>query len=675
MRLLIGASLLATTAFVTPASATEFRSVSDFMGPVFANPADDAAITTRCDEVLAELEARFAALEAQEGPYTVQSTLKPSDDMTAISYMAGTQFYSLNQSADSAAKRAAALACTARLSEFGDKVSLSRPLYDHFSQVDVSQSDAATQFYVKQTLEGYRRSGVQYDEKRRAAIQALQKELTDIGNEFQSNINKDRRIIKVLPRELAGLPQDWIDSHPAGLDGLVEVSTDYTDYQPVMAYAEDDELRERLARTFHSRGYPTNSELLGRLFTKRQELADLLGKRDYATLYTADKMLNTPEKVEAHIAELANAAGPAGERDIAELRTALAELRPGAELTMFNAGIAEQHLLKTRYNLDSQEVREYFTYDNVRDGVFALVEDLFQVEIRPWKTETWHPDVETYEIYDGGQLLGRFYLDSHPRDGKFKHGNHIALQRGVAGKMLPVSVLTMNLPKGGYDTGKMEHSQVETFLHEFGHLVHSILAGKQEWFGVSGVATEWDFVEAPSQMLEEWVYDYDTLAKFARNEKGEVIPRELVVRMNRARDFGRGSMELGQLGATNASFQFHRGAPADPSAAGISAEFMELYNAYAPIPREAGTHSEASFGHLNGYAAGYYTYGWSRVIAADLFSRFEQAGLRDPQTAMDYRKLVLEPGGSKPAAELVEDFLGRPVNSEAFKKKLLGSGE
>jgi len=670
MRAIVGASLLATTVLVSPANAAEFVSVAQFMGPVFANPADAAAINARCDEVAAELERRFAALEAQKGPYTVERTLQPSDDMGAIGYMAGSQFYSLNQSADSAEKRAAALACTARLSEFGDKVSLSRPLYDHFSQIDVSQADAVTQFYLKQTLEAYQRSGVQYDEAKRAAIQALQKELTDIGNEFQSNINRDRRVIKALPRELAGMPQDWIASHPAGPDGMVEVSTDYPDYQPVMSYAQDDGLRERLARTYNSRGYPANSDLLGRLFTKRQELAELLGQPDYATLYTADKMLDTPAKVEEHIAELARAAGPAGERDLAQLRTALAELRPGAELTMFNAGIAEQHLLKTQYNLDSQEVREYFTYDNVRDGVFALVEDLFQLDIRPWKTATWHPEVETYEIYDGNELLGQFYLDSHPRDGKFKHANHIALQRGVEGQTLPVSVLTMNLPKGGYDTGKMEHSQVETFLHEFGHLVHSILAGKKRWFAVSGVATEWDFVEAPSQMLEEWVFDYDTLAKFARNEKGEVIPRELVERMNKARDFGQGTMELGQLGLTNASFRFHRGAPADPGAAAISEAFKQYFNAYAPVPRVEGTHSEASFGHLNGYAAGYYTYGWSRVIAADLFARFEAVGLRDPATAAAYRKLVLEPGGSKPAAELVEDFLGRPVNSDAFKRKL-----
>ena len=156
----------------------------------------------------------------------------------------------------------------------------------------------------------------------------------------------------------------------------------------------------------------------------------------------------------------------------------------------------------------------------MREGIFELTEDLFGFEIRPWDTALWHPDVEAFEIVADGAVMGRFYLDSHPREGKYKHANHIAMRRGIAGDTMPVSVLTMNLPKGGYDTGLMEHSQVETFLHEFGHLIHSILGGGQRWFGHSGVSNERDFTEAPSQMLEEWVYDYDTLAKFARNEAG-----------------------------------------------------------------------------------------------------------------------------------------------------------
>ncbi len=387
-----------------------------------------------------------------------------------------------------------------------------------------------------------------------------------------------------------------------------------------------------------------------------------------------DRMLTTPAAVEAHMAELAVAAAPAAEADMALLQGTLAEARPGAELGLFNSSFARQRALLANYDLDPQEVRQYFTYDNVRQGVFDLTQDLFRIEIRPWQTALWHPDVEAFEVWDNGALIGRFYLDAHPREGKYQHANHIALRRGVTGETLPVSVLTMNLPRGGYDTGLMEHSQVETFLHEFGHLLHNILGGNQRWFGVSGVATERDFVEAPSQMLEEWVYDYDTLTRFARNEAGEVIPRALVDRMVAARWFGNGVYEMTQLGYSNASLRFHQGAPADASAEGISAAYQRYANLYSLLDFPATTHMEATFSHLDGYSAGYYTYGWSRVIAADLFSRFESAGLRDPATAMAYRELVLGRGGSKPAAQLIEDFLGRPVNSAAFGAMLARGG-
>ena len=669
MKTILAGGLLAATVLSSPALGQDV-SAGAFAGPILADAADAAALNARCDKIVTELERRFEALQNLPGPHTVGRTLKAYDDMQALYYYGGAEFYSFSQSADSAEKRTAGIDCYTRLEAISTDISLSRAVYDRLKAIDASGEDAATRHYLTETLAGYDRSGVGLDDAKRAQVVALQDELTRLGGEFDQNIANGRGTIKALPSELDGLPQDWIASHPPGPDGLVTITTDSPDFTPVMSYAQDDALRERLARVYYSRAFPANSALLGQIFTKRQELAALLGRPDFATLLLEDRMLDTPEKVSAHMTDLAQAAGPAAQRDLAEYRAALAEIRPGQELTWFNSGIAKQHALKTRYQLDQQEVRQYFTFDNVREGIFELTEDLFGYEIRPWSTALWHPDVEAFEIVDDGEVLGRFYLDSHPREGKYKHANHIAMRRGVTGETMPVSVLTMNLPKGGYDTGLMEHSQVETFLHEFGHLIHSILGGGQRWFGLSGVSNERDFTEAPSQMLEEWVYDYDTLAKFARNEAGEVIPRELVERMNAARYFGQGIFELTQLGYSNASLRFHQGAPADPSAQGISDAYRAYNTAYAPVPIPADTHSEAAFGHLNGYSAGYYTYGWSRVIAADLFSRFKQAGLRDTATAEAYRSLVLERGGSKPAAELIEDFLGRPVNADALKEKL-----
>ena len=231
---------------------------------------------------------------------------------------------------------------------------------------------------------------------------------------------------------------------------------------------------------------------------------------------------------------------------------------------------------------------------------------------------------------------------------------------------IPVAALVMNLPAG---EGLMEHSDVETFLHEYGHLLHFIFSGQnQRWAYESGIypAIEWDFVEAPSQMLENWVYDYDTVKNFAVDSSGKPIPRELVEKMNRARYFSLGMDDARQLGLTNVSLQYYLGrAPDDLGQAARAAQAK-----YDMLPPPSFSQFQDAFSHLGGYGAAYYTYRQSIVIADDLFTEFQKNGLRDRATAERYRKLVLAPGGSKPAAELISDFLGRPLSINAYKAKM-----
>ena len=221
----------------------------------------------------------------------------------------------------------------------------------------------------------------------------------------------------------------------------------------------------------------------------------------------------------------------------------------------------------------------------------------------------------------------------------------------------------MNLPTGDHSTGLMEHRDVETFLHEFGHMLHGMFGGTQEWFGQAGVTTEWDFVEAPSQMLENWVYDYNTLAKFAKNKDGKTIPRKLVEKMNKARYFNLGLGDMTQLGYSNISLQFHQ----NPVPSDLGAANRSYYDKYATIPMPDYVQMQDSFGHLNGYSAIYYTYRWSKVIADDLFTRFQADGMRNAKTAAEYRAKILAKGGTVPAAELVHDFLGRDISLDAYK--------
>jgi thimet oligopeptidase len=297
----------------------------------------------------------------------------------------------------------------------------------------------------------------------------------------------------------------------------------------------------------------------------------------------------------------------------------------------------------------------------------GLTEDLFQVDIRPWDTPVWHEDVDAYEMFaPDGQLIGQFYLDSHPRPGKYTHANMIPLFPGVEGSAVPLGALVMNLPDGDHTTGLMEHSQVTTFLHEFGHLLHGLFSGTQPWFGQNMLNIEWDFVEAPSQMLENWVYDYDTLARFAVNAEGQTIPRELVASMNRARQFNVGMGDMTQLGYSNISLQFHQ----NPVPADLGVATRGWLDRYAMIQTPDYVQMQSAFSHLDGYSAFYYTYRWSKVIADDLFQQFSAAGLRDPATAMRYRETVLAPGGRRPANEIVEQFLGREISLDAYRATL-----
>jgi thimet oligopeptidase len=257
----------------------------------------------------------------------------------------------------------------------------------------------------------------------------------------------------------------------------------------------------------------------------------------------------------------------------------------------------------------------------------------------------------------------------HPREGKYNHAAEFTIHTGIAGKQLPEATLVCNLPGGtAGEPGLMEYDDVVTFFHEFGHLLHEMFAGHRKWIGVSGISTEWDFVEAPSQMLEEWTRDPKTLQTFARHYKtNEPIPAEMVAQMNRANDFGKGLGVRQQMAYARLSLSIY---DREPSKVNTDAMVKQIYTDYSPFPYVDGTHMQTSFGHLDGYSAIYYTYMWSLVLAKDLFSNFDRSDLLSPKTSMRYRKAVLDAGGSKPAEKLVEDFLGRKPSFEAYQKWL-----
>jgi Zn-dependent oligopeptidase len=533
-----------------------------------------------------------------------------------------------------------------------------RALYDVFASADADGLDPVAARLLDKTLEDFRRAGVDRDEAARARLAQINDRLTAVGQEFGRTIRDDVRTVRVPPARLAGMPQDWLDAHPVDADGLATVTTDYPDVVPVRMFAHDADVRRDITVAFLERGWPQNEPLLQELFALREELARLVDFADWASYDAAVKMIGTGAAIPEFIDRIAEAAEEPMRRDLDLLLERYRRDVPDAtSITTADSLYYEELVRQERHDVDAQTVRTYFDFTRVRQGLLDVTGRLFGVEyVAVPDAVTWHEDVATYDVLRDGARMGRIYLDLHPREGKYKHAAQFTVADGLAGRQLAEGALVCNFPRG-----LMEHDDVVTLFHEFGHLVHHVLGGSGEWTRFAGVATEWDFVEAPSQMLEEWAWDADVLRTFAVNADGEPIPADLVDRMRAADDFGKGYQARTQMFYAAMSYWFHTARPAD-----LTAAMQDLQARYSPFPYIDGTHMFASFGHLSGYSSGYYTYMWSLVIAKDLFSAFDPADLFDPEVAGRYRDRVLAPGGSRDAADLVADFLGRPYTFDAY---------
>jgi thimet oligopeptidase len=667
----IGLNLLAGVALATLTAAApdpQTRSLDSFLAATHLNPRSPAEFAAACDAYLARAAAIRADLERETGPARLDTTFRKFDNLALVLGAASGDAGVVTQTNLDAATRDAGRTCSQKIDALGTEISLSRPIYARLKAIDPNGAPADTRFVLERAIGQYERTGVGEDDATRAKIKALQDRISENGIAFERNIADGRKEVDATAAELAGLPADYIAAHKPGADGRVRITTDYPDLGPVMSYASDEGLRRRLFEANLQRAWPANDDLLRRIFADRAELAALLGRPNYATLITEDKMIGSPANAAKFLDEIATVVEAPARRDLGKMLTRLNAIDPSAKaVPAWSTGYLSQLIRKEQYAVDPQEVRQYFAYDNVRGGIRRLTQDLFGVQIRKWDTPLWAPGVEAYEMVEDGKVIGRFYMDNHPREGKYTHANVIPIRTGLTDRQIPVGILVCNFPAGDHKTGLMEHRDVETFLHEFGHLLHLMFAGRQQWAQQGPFGLEWDFVEAPSQMLENWVWDYDTLKSFAVNAKGEPIPAALVEKMNKARGFTEAFGDARQLGLSSASLAYHLSPPGE---ADLSRVFRTAYDRYSPIPMPEGLHPQASFGHLTGYSAIYYTYMWSKTISTDLFTRFEREGLRNPATARRYRQMVLAQGSSKPAATLVSDFLGHPLSLDAYKARL-----
>lgn len=624
------------------------------------------------DGRLALAKSALDALLAVTGPRTVENTLRPYDRILMHLDAVGSQASLMENVHPDDAVRSAGEVLGQKAAAFGAELSLNRPLYDALAAVSTEGADEVTRHYLEKTLRDFRLSGVDKDDATRAAIKAVRDELVLISQEFARNIREDVRTVTVENAgELEGLPQDYIDRHPPGTDGRITLTINYPDAVPVFTYAKSEALRKRMYMEFNNRAHPKNMAVLDRLIAARDRLAKLLGFPSWAACVTADKMVQNERNAAGFIERIAGASLSRSDADFRQLLERKRADVPDAETVHpWESGYYSELVRKSQYDFDAQSVRPYFPYPKVKEGVLAVTGRLFGVEFRRNDAApVWHPSVECYEMYDGGALAGRFYLDMHPRENKYNHAAQFGVRNGVAGVQVPEAALVCNFPGGDPgDPGLMEHRDVETFFHEFGHLLHSLFAGRQPWIGVSGISTEWDFVEVPSQLMEEWAWDASVLRSFAHHHRtGEPIPEPLVAQMRRADEFGKGLQVRQQMFYAKLSLSCY---DRDPALVDTDALVKELRARYTPYRSVEGTHFQASFGHLDGYSAVYYTYMWSLVIAKDFFGQFDKKNMMEATVAKQYRDTVLSRGGSRPAMELVREFLGREFTYDAWKSWL-----
>jgi thimet oligopeptidase len=526
------------------------------------------------------------------------------------------------------------------------------------------------------TLRDFRRNGLELDARGQARVREINEELTKLGQDFDANLAASHLSLDATPAQLDGLPKEWLASHQPDPAGKIQVSTDYPDYFPVLTYAKDRQVALDLYKLFDNRAADKNVAVLDRILLIRSEKAKLLGYPTWADYVLEPRMAKDSKTVASFLEGLKRHLAKKGDAEMAEFRAAHAKL--GGKVTdsipPSDRLYLEDQLRKTKYGLDSKEVSQYFEVRKVKEGLLTVTSRMFGITYRRADLPTWHPDVEPMEVVDSasGKVLGRFFFDLYPRAGKYKHAAVFSIRDTVklqdGSRLVPMAAIECNFPRpGGGGAALMSHQDAVTFFHEFGHILHHVLS-EAELSTFAGTSVARDFVESPSQMLEEWAWAKETLDLFAvHNVTGKPMPKTLHAALLRSRGFGRALATQRQLFLAALDQTYHtRTPPFDTTKV-----LQEVNDAYTPFKFVEGTHFQASFGHLIGYDAGYYGYQWALSIAQDLFTRFKKEGLLNTKTAADYRAAILSQGAMDDEQNLVARFLGRAPNDAAYKAFLL----
>jgi oligopeptidase A len=655
--------------------------------PEHVEPAVDALLADN-RKAIAEL------LKQQSGTPSWKGLVLLLDELNARLGQAWSPVSHLNAVCNNAELRAAYEACLPKLSEYATELGQNRALFQAYEAL--ASSPEAEGFEVAQTtilehaLRDFRLSGIDLPAAEQQRYGAVQMKLSELASKFSNQLlDATQAWTKQVTDEaaLAGLTdsakaQMKQAAEAKGLDGWL-ISLEFPSYFAVMTYADDRALREEVYAAYCTRasdqgpnaGQNDNGPLMLEILALRQELAKLLGFANYAELSLASKMAETTDQVLHFLRDLGVRGKPFAEQDLRELQ-AFAFDQGCNDLQSWDVGYYSEKLREQRYSISQEILRAYFPVDKVLSGLFAIVEQLYGIQIEELSGfDSWHPDVRLFEIKENGQHVGRFFFDlyarANKRGGAWMDGARDK-RRDADGKLIsPVANLVCNFtPSVGGKPALLTHDEVTTLFHEFGHGLHHLLTQVED-LGVSGInGVEWDAVELPSQFMENWCWEPKGLALISgHHETGEPLPQDLLDKMLAAKNFQSGLMMVRQIEFSLFDFELH-----DTHGDGRSVlEVLEgIRNEVSVLRPPAYNRFPNSFAHIfsGGYAAGYYSYKWAEVLSADAFSRFEEEGVFNRDTGRAFREAILARGGSQEPMQLFVDFRGREPSIDPLLRHL-----
>lgn len=617
--------------------------------------------------------------QIQPAKRTFNNTVLPYDDLFDEIVSISSPLYLMGSVHPDSSLRNASLKANVTVSRYVTDLMMNESLYK--AMQDYSKTPEAVSLtgykkkYLDEVLRKFERNGFALPADQRELLKDYQNKINETGTLFNSNIAAYDDFLMVGEDEVAALPDQYKTTYRTS-NGKYKINLSYPSYLPFMKKSTSDQARKELFIKYHNKAAETNAKVLQDMISYRHKMAKLLGYPTFAKYQIEERMAKTPETVWTFEKTMMEKVKEKARADYEELLEIKSKTTGKKETIVepWEVSFYTNILMEEKYSVNEAELKEYFELNNVLDGLFKITQQLFELKYEEVKDASiWHPDVRKFKVLKNNQTIGYFYLDLHPRPNKYGHAACFDI---VSGKQYgekyqkPVAALVCNFPKAsGGSPALLSHREVETFFHEFGHVLHNLMT-TAPLVGMSGTNVARDFVEAPSQIFENWTWEYESLKLFAKHYKtGEVIPRTTFDKMVAAKNVGSGIAALRQVFFGYIDMTLHD--KYDPeSNQSINEIVKNLQNEITLFPFIDGTHFECSFGHLNGYGAGYYGYLWARVYSDDMFSKFKEQGIMNAEIGKKYRDIILAKGSTEDEFKLVIDFLGREPSQQPFLQNL-----